>query len=46
MKKVRSFFSGFMEIGEGEREDGESFKGRTLFDFGSFDFGVLDCFFL
>jgi hypothetical protein len=33
VKKVRSFVSGFLKMGEGEREDGESFKGRTLFDF-------------
>jgi len=30
---VRSSVSGFLKMGEGEREDGESFKGRTLFDF-------------
>lgn len=44
MKKVRSFLSGFMKIGE-EKMVNHS-KERHCFDFGSFDFGVLDCFFL
>lgn len=39
MKKARSFL-GFCKMEEGEREAGESFKGRSLVDFCSVYFGA------